>query len=71
MKPQPNEATKTEILARIDREIFDLLKNGKLSPLDYELDFPPEAQTDRRENLKALLKARQHFQEKAACNDAG
>ena len=50
-----------QILARIDREIERLLRDGVLSSLDYELPVEAAARTDRAVNLKALLEARRHY----------
>lgn len=61
MMPDSSQTNPQETLARIDREIQDLLKLGKLSDLEYGLEFSPEARTDRKKNLKALLSARRHW----------
>ena len=49
------------LLARIDREIEALLRDGRLSRLDYDLVCPPTARVNRLANLKALLAARRHY----------
>ena len=51
------------ILARIDREIEELLREGKLSLLEYDLPVGEFAKTNRAANLKALLAARRHYRE--------
>ena len=57
-----NEAFR-EVLLRIDREIEALLRQGKLSSLDYELPFSKHDKSHRKANLKALLAARRHYGE--------
>ncbi|MCA9069555.1 MAG: hypothetical protein KDA84_11560 [Planctomycetaceae bacterium] len=46
---------------RIDFEIHQLLKDGKLSPLNYEIQYQERDKADRVANLKALLSTRQHY----------
>lgn len=62
MSPARSDRQQSEdILARIDREIDQLLRTGKLSPLEYDLPVDQAAKTNRRANLKALLAARRHY----------
>ena len=53
-----------QLLARIDRDIERLLRDGVLSRLDFELPAEAAAKTDRTLNLKALLEARRHYRER-------
>lgn len=60
------ELTRTQlqgILAQIDLDITNLLRDGKLSALKYGLGGPDGRTTDRAANLKALLAARKHYQQ--------
>lgn len=50
-----------EIVDQIDSEIHSLLKDGKLSPLNYDFSFQDHEKTDRAANLKALIIVRQHY----------
>jgi len=50
------------ILAQIDLDITNLLRDGKLSALKYGTPGPAGQQTDRAANLQALLLAREHYQ---------
>jgi len=50
------------ILAQIDLDIANLVRDGKLSALKYGLAGPAGQHTDRAANLHALLAARQHYQ---------
>jgi hypothetical protein len=52
-----------QTLARIDREIEALLREGRLTMLDYDMAFSQLARTNRAANLKALLTARRHCRE--------
>lgn len=49
------------ILAQIDLDITNLLRDGKLSALRYSVAGQPGQHTDRAANLKALLQAREHY----------
>lgn len=51
------------ILAQIDLDIVNLLRDGKLSALKYGVTGPAGQQTDRAANLQALLAARNHYQQ--------
>ena len=51
------------ILAQIDLDIVNLLRDGKLSALKYGVAGPAGQQTDRAANLHALLAAREHYQQ--------
>ena len=57
-----NESQVKGILAQIDLDITNLLRDGKLSALKYGLHGDGGAVTDRAANLKALLEARQHYE---------
>jgi len=50
------------ILAQIDLDITNLLRDGKLSALRYGTPGEAGASTDRAANLRALLEARAHYQ---------
>jgi len=50
------------ILAQIDLDITNLLRDGKLSALKYGLAGAGGQATDRAANLKALLEARRHYE---------
>ncbi len=50
-----------QLLARIDREIERLLRDGILSRLDYQIPAEARAKTNRTANLKALLETRRHY----------
>lgn len=67
MKPDSNELTSGESLAalleRIDTEIHQLLRDGKLSLLNYGLPIQDDEKANRTANLKALLSTRQHYRE--------
>lgn len=57
------EAQIKGILAQIDLDITNLVRDGKLSALRYELVGPQgQALTDRAANLKALLQARSTYE---------
>ena len=49
------------ILAQIDLDIVNLLRDGKLAALKYALGGTGAPTTDRAANLKALLEARSHY----------
>ena len=51
------------ILAQIDLDITNLLRDGKLSALKYGLAAQPGQHTDRAANLHALLAARRHYEQ--------
>lgn len=51
------------ILAQIDLDIMNLVRDGKLSALKYGVSGPAGGQTDRAANLHALLAARDHYQQ--------
>jgi hypothetical protein len=51
------------ILAQIDLDITNLLRDGKLSALKYGLAAQPGQTTDRAANLQALLAARKHYEQ--------
>lgn len=51
------------ILAQIDLDITNLLRDGKLSALKYSLPGAAGAVTDRSANLKALLEARAYYEQ--------
>lgn len=50
------------ILAQIDLDITNLLRDGKLSALKYGLAGQGAGTTDRAANLRALLEARRHYE---------
>ena len=50
------------ILAQIDLDITNLVREGKLSALKYGVPGGAGLQTDRAANLRALLEARQHYE---------
>jgi hypothetical protein len=51
------------ILAQIDLDVMNLLRDGKLAALKYSVGANAGATTDRAANLQALLAARQHYQQ--------
>ena len=51
------------ILAQIDLDIINLLRDGKLSALKYGIPGQAGQSTDRAANLKALLAARLHYEQ--------
>jgi len=51
------------ILAQIDLDITNLVRDGKLSALKYDIAGAGKQTTDRASNLKALLDARTFYQE--------
>lgn len=50
------------ILAQIDLDITNLVRDGKLSALKYGIGGTAGQTTDRAANLHALLAARDHYQ---------
>lgn len=50
------------ILAQIDLDIMNLVREGKLSALKYGVSGPSGMHTDRAANMQALLLARDHYQ---------
>jgi hypothetical protein len=50
------------ILAQIDLDITNLVRDGKLSALKYGIGGAAGQTTDRAANLQALLSARDHYQ---------
>lgn len=55
-----SEAQIKGILAQIDLDVMNLVRDGKLSALKYGLDTGQSA--DRAANLQALLDARRHYE---------
>lgn len=51
------------IIAEIDLDITNLLRDGKLSALKYAIGGPLGRTTDRAANLQALLEARGFYQQ--------
>ncbi len=51
------------ILAQIDLDLTNLVRDGKLAALRYGVPGPAGMQTDRAANLHALLAARDHYQQ--------
>lgn len=51
------------ILAEIDLDVTNLLRDGKLSALKYAVGGRAGQMTDRAANLKALLEARAHYEQ--------
>ena len=56
------EAQIKGILAEIDLDITNLVRDGKLSALKYAAPGQGGRSTDRSANLKALLAARRHYE---------
>lgn len=56
------EAQIRGILAQIDLDIVNLLRDGKLSALKYAVGGAAGHTTDRASNLKALLDCRAHYE---------
>jgi hypothetical protein len=50
------------ILAQIDLDIMNLVRDGKLSALKYAVGGAAGQQADRAANLQALLAARTHYE---------
>ena len=57
------EAQIKGILAQIDLDITNLLRDGKLSALKYATAGPAGQSTDRAANLQALLEARRRYEQ--------
>jgi hypothetical protein len=51
------------ILAQIDLDITNLVREGKLSALNYTVGGPAGRTADRAGNLRALLEARTYYQQ--------
>lgn len=51
------------ILAQIDLDLLNLVRDGKLAALKYSVGGTGGQQTDRAENLRALLTARDYYQQ--------
>jgi len=51
------------ILAQIDLDISNLLRDGKLAALKYSIPGAGGRSTDRAANLNALLEARKYYAE--------
>lgn len=56
------EAQIRGILAQIDLDITNLVRDGKLSALNYAVGGEEGQRTDRAANLLALLEARKHYE---------
>lgn len=50
------------ILAQIDLDLMNLVRDGKLAALKYRVGGAGGAETDRAANLRALLEARDYYQ---------
>jgi len=50
------------ILAQIDLDIMNLVRDGKLAALKYGIPGDGTRHTDRAANLRALLEARDRYQ---------
>jgi hypothetical protein len=57
-----SEAQIKGLLAQIDLDITNLVREGKLSALVYRSPGDGGQTTDRAANLRALLAARQHYE---------
>ncbi|MBI1346179.1 hypothetical protein GC163_07800 [bacterium] len=57
-----SEAQIRGILAQIDLDITNLLRDGKLAAVKYAVGSNIGPSADRAANLKALLEARQHYE---------
>ena len=57
-----SEAQIKGVLAQIDLDITNLVREGKLSALKYAGGGPNGQSTDRAANLRALLAARKHYE---------
>ncbi|WP_437186939.1 hypothetical protein SH668x_000310 [Planctomicrobium sp. SH668] len=60
-----NELTADQIravLAQIDLDVLNLVRDGKLSTSKYSIGGAGGQQTDRAAGLRALLEARDHYQ---------
>lgn len=58
-----SEAQIKGILAQIDLDITNLVRDGKLSALNYSVGGQAGRTADRAGNLRALLDARTHYQQ--------
>jgi len=58
------------VLAQIDLDIVNLLRDGKLAALKYGLPGDAGGSTDRSANLRALIAAREHYEELLASRPA-
>ncbi len=58
-----SDAQLKAILAQIDLDITNLLRDGKLAALKYAVTAQPGQSTDRAANLHALLAARKHYEQ--------
>jgi hypothetical protein len=58
------------ILGQIDLDVVNLLRDGKLSALTYNVGGPAGVSTDRAACLQALLAAREHYQRLLASRSA-
>lgn len=56
------EAQIRGLLAQIDLNVANLLRDGKLAALKYSVGGTAGTVTDRAANLQALLAARQHYE---------
>ncbi len=50
------------ILAQIDLDVMNLVRDGKLAALKYSVAGPGGQATDRAGNLRALLAAREYYE---------
>jgi len=50
------------ILAQIDLDITNLVRDGKLAAVNYRSGGPGGQTTNRASNLRALLAAREHYE---------
>jgi hypothetical protein len=57
-----SEAQIKGLLAQIDLDITNLVREGKLSALKYRTVGQDGQETDRAANLRALLAARKHYE---------
>ena len=57
------EAQIRGILAQIDLDVMNLLRDGKLAALKYGTGGPAGQSTDRAANLRALLDARHRYEQ--------
>jgi hypothetical protein len=57
-----SEAQVKGILAQIDLDITNLLRDGKLAALKYSIGGEGGRSTDRAANLQALITARRHYE---------
>jgi hypothetical protein len=59
----PTETQLRGILAQIDLDVTNLLRDGKLAALKYRVGGEVGPTGDRAANLQALLAARRHYEE--------